>query len=98
MNRTFMSTPPDRARDLPLGLALGDRLALVVLPVTPRQPDLHLCVVAREVHPQRDQRVALLLHLADEARDLLAVQKELARPEWLVIHQIALRVGRDVHF
>src|SRR5207249_10743160 len=85
------------ALDLSLGVALRDRLALVVLALATAQPDLDLGTIAREVHAQRDERVALLTHLADEARDLLAVQKQLARAHRLVVHEVALGVRRDVH-
>src|SRR5438874_13023125 len=86
-----------RALDLSLGVALRDRLPLVVLPLAPPQPDLDLRAIAREVNAQRDERVALLANLADEARDLLAVQQQLARAHRLVVHEVALSVGRDVH-
>src|SRR5713101_9709646 len=86
-----------RALDLSLGVALRDRLPLVVLSLAARQPDLDLRAIAREVNAQRDERVALLPHLADEARDLLAVQQQLARAHRLVVHKVALRVRRDVH-
>src|SRR5437016_1007749 len=69
-----MSVAPHGPRDFAFGVALGDRFSLVVLLLAPRQANLHLGVVAREVHAQRNQRVALLAHLADEARDLLAMQ------------------------
>src|SRR2546428_777869 len=68
-----------RAGDLALGVALGDRLPLVVLLLASRQPDFHLRMVARKVHAQRDQRVPLLPHLSDQARDLPAMEQELAR-------------------
>src|SRR3989304_4923275 len=53
-----------RAIHLPLGVALGDRLTLVVLLLSARQPDLYLQVVAPllEVQLERHQRVALLLN------------------------------------
>src|SRR5438094_9424744 len=88
--------PPDGSRDLALGFPFGDRLALVVLPLAAPQPDLHLGVVAREIHPQRDQRVALLLDLSDQARDLFPVQEQLARARRRVVHAVALAVGRAV--
>ena len=54
-------------------------------------------MVAGEVNAQRDERVTLLLHLADQARDLLAVQQELARAQRVMVHDIALSVRRDVN-
>src|SRR5438046_2225171 len=73
------------------------RLVLVVLPLATAQRDRDLGAIAREVHAQRDERVSLLPHLADEARDLLAVQQQLARAHRLVVHEVALGVRRDVH-
>src|SRR5258706_11474102 len=86
-----------RALDLSLGVALRNRLPLVVLPLAARQPDLDLRSIAREINAQWDERVALLSHLADEARDLLPMQQQLARAHRLVVHEVALRVRRDVH-
>src|SRR5215472_3917360 len=88
--------PADGALHLALRVGLGKRLALVVLALAAAEPDLDLGVVAREVHAQRDQRVAALADLADQARDLLRVQQQLARPPRLVVDVAALRVGADV--
>src|SRR6266581_6770859 len=88
---------PHRPVDFAFCVAFGDRLPLVVLPLSSRQAKLDLGVVAREVHPQRDERVALLTHLADEARDLLSVEQQLARVHGLVVHSVALRVLGYVH-
>src|SRR5256885_13726450 len=87
----------DRPFDLPLRVPLRHRLPLVVLPLTPGQANLDLRVIAREVHPQRNQRVSLLPHLADQGRDLLVVKQQLARSHRVVIHQVRLRVWRDVN-
>src|SRR5260370_36187973 len=86
-----------RASDLALGVALGDRFPLVVLLLATCQADLDLRVVPRKVHAQRDQRVSLLPHLPNQARDFLAMEQELARTQRLVVHEVRLRVGRDVH-
>src|SRR6266705_3304563 len=83
--------PPPSAARRALDLSLG------VLPLAASQPDLDLRAIACEVDAQRDERVALLPHLADEARDLLAVQEQLARAQRLVVHEVALLVRRDVH-
>src|SRR6266436_7876228 len=85
------------ARYLALRVSLRDRLSLVVLLLPSAQPELDLRVVAREVHAQRDQRVSLLAHLADEARDLFAMQQQLARSKGLVVHEVGLGIWRDVH-
>ena len=48
------------AAGLPLLVAVEDGAALVVQPAPPCQADLHLGVVALDVHPQRHERQALL--------------------------------------
>src|SRR5438445_1972969 len=91
------SVAPHGPRDFAFGVALGDRLSLVVLLLATRESYLHLRVVARKVHAQRNERISLLAHLADQARDLLAVQQQLARPHRLVVHDVGLLVRRDMH-
>src|SRR6267378_7951855 len=88
------SAAPHSACDLPLGVTFRDRFPLVELPFAARQADLDLRTVAREVHAQRDQRVPLLPHFADEAGDLLAMKKQLAGAHRLVVHRVCLRVRR----
>src|SRR5438445_342268 len=91
------SAAPHGSRDFPLGVPFRDRLALVELALASGQADLDLGMVAGEVNAQRDERVTLLLHLADQARDLLAVQQELARAQRVMVHDVALSVWRDVN-
>src|SRR5207245_2403682 len=90
------SAAADGPRDLSLRVALRDGLSLVELPLAAGEADLHLGMVAREVDAQRDKCVSLLLDLADQARDLLAVEQELARPHRIVVHDVALCIRRDV--
>ena len=61
--------------------------ALVVLLLAFRQADIELGAAARPVQVERHQRVAGALDLADQARQFLAVQQQLA---------CATRVGLDV--
>src|SRR5437660_950025 len=91
------SAAPHGSRDFPLGVPFRDRLALVELALASGQADLDLCMIAGEVNAQRDERVTLLLHLADQARDLLAVQQELARAQRVMVHDIALSARRDAN-
>src|SRR6202158_5836782 len=85
-----------RALKLALCIACGNRLALVEFPLAARQAHLDLQVVAFEIQAERDQRVALLPNLPDQARNLLPVQQELAGADGLDIHEIGLLAWRDV--
>src|SRR5205807_9612303 len=87
---------PDRALHLPLGVSCGDRLPLVVLPLAAGEADLDLGSVAHEVEPERDQRIALLPDLADQARDLAAMEQQLASPLRLVLGDARLGLRRHV--
>ena len=49
-----------------------------------------------EVDAERDEREPLLLRLAKELIDLLAVEKQLPSAERLVIHDVAVAVRTDV--
>ena len=65
---------PQRALDVALLVLCSDVGALVVKLLTVYEPELDLDqVVRREVHAQRDERVALLLRLADQLANLLLV-------------------------
>ena len=75
----------DGALDVALGLALADRLALVVEVLASRQRDLDLRVRAREVDPRGHQREAALWPRAREAVELAPVQQQLARALGVVV-------------
>src|SRR5258706_14630700 len=77
-----------RPLGLALGVALGDRLALVVAGLAPGDRQLHLRPPVLEVHAERDERDALLLGCPCELDDLLVVQQQLARP-----HRIEVAAG-----
>ena len=49
-----------------------------------------------EIDPERDERETLLLRLAKEFIDLLAVEEQFPGTEGLVIHDVAVAVGTDV--
>src|SRR5438552_18456996 len=79
-------------RHLAFGFALGDRLALVVVLLALRQPDLDLDLVPFEVHPERNERQPALGGLADQLADLGFVQEQLPRPGGLVVLERRLLV------
>jgi hypothetical protein len=49
-----------------------------------------------KIDAERDEREPLLLRLAEELIDLLAVKEEFPSTERLVIHDVAVAVGADV--
>ena len=49
-----------------------------------------------EIDAERDEREPLLLRLAEEPIDLLAVEEQFPSTERLVIHDVAVAVGTDV--
>ena len=81
---------------MPLGLALGDRLALVVVFLAACQGHLDLGPAALEVEQGRNQRVAALADLAADTVDLAAVQQQLAFALGFVVLPAGLLVGSDV--
>ena len=61
------------------------------------QPKLNLGKTPfREIDAERDKREPLLLGLAQELIDLLAVEQEFTSTERFVIHDVAVAVGADV--
>src|SRR5207245_3715364 len=88
--------PPDRGIHLACGLALLDHLALVEALPAARDSELDLGTTVFDVHPQRDERVALLRDGPDELSYFVLVQEELAWAQRVVI--VIRRVGprRDV--
>ena len=80
-----------------LGLALLDRLALVELPLAAGDGDEHLRDAVLPVERERDEREPAFGHLADDSVYLAPVQEQLARAERLVVEDVRLRVGLDVH-
>ena len=49
-----------------------------------------------EIDAERDERETLLLRLAEELIDLLAVEEQFPSAERFVIHDVAVAVGTDV--
>ena len=61
------------------------------------QPELNLGKTPfREIDAERDKREPLLLGLAQELIDLLAMEQQFTSPERFVIHDVAVAVGTDV--
>src|SRR4051794_2678179 len=87
---------PHRALHLAFGLALADRLALVVDVLAAGEGDLDLGVWALEVHARRHDGETAFADPAGEAIDLLAVQQQLARAIRLVVLARGGLVVRDV--
>src|SRR6266511_1045404 len=85
------------AGHLPLGVALGHRLALVEGALAARQAEVDLDEVPLEVQPQRHQGEAALGDLAGELVDLPAVQQQLPRAGRLVALVAGAGVGGDPH-
>src|SRR5262249_30663603 len=83
-------------RQLPLDLALLDRLALVVELLAATQPQLDLGAVTFEVELERHEGQPLCAHAHLQANDFLAVQQQLARAHGVVVHVRALLVLGDV--
>src|SRR4029079_608583 len=74
----------------------GDLAPPVVVRLAPREPELQLGPATAQVQPQRHDREALRLRLAQQLIDLLAMKEELAGPLGLVVVPVAGLPGRDV--
>ena len=62
-----------------------------------RQADLDLGFSLRtEVNAEGHDRESLLLRLAQELADFFAMEQQLARPQRIVVHDIAVAIRRDV--
>ena len=72
------------ALHLPLGLAAGGGLALVVVLASAGQSDLDLRESVREVHGERHEGEARFVHPLGEVRDLGALQEQGAGPAGLM--------------
>src|SRR6185312_5713113 len=87
----------ERPLHLALGVAVGDRLALVaaILTAPNRYLDLHAALL--EVQARRDDREPLLANGRVQPLDLALVQQQLARAHRLVVRAVALVVRGDLH-
>ena len=70
---------------------------MVVELFAPCKRNLDLDETAAEINAQRDQRISVLLHLAVQPHDLTLVHEQPARAKRILVEDIALLVGRDVH-
>src|SRR5438552_2723606 len=91
-----LSPRPDGAVHLAFGVLGGDRLALVVLPLAPGEPDLELDPVARPVEAEWHEGQALLLDGDTEPDDLAFVQQQFPFTLCLVIATVTPLIGTDV--
>src|SRR6266850_1934477 len=79
------------------GFARLDGFPAVMLLLAFGQPEFDLGKAPlREIDAERDEREPLLLRLAEELIDLLAVEEQFPSTERLVIHDVAVAVGTDV--
>ena len=88
---------PERPLDLPVGVALGHGVALIVELLALAQAELQLHATVLEVDFQRHQRVALPGDEAVQLADLAAVHEELLGAHGVAIEDVALLVGADMH-
>src|SRR5690606_1271074 len=84
------------ALETPFTLAFCDIRSLVVELLSSRQSNLHLYIPVLEVELQRHDRIAFLLCRITPFLDLPTMHEQLAGPDRVVIHLIAVRVRRDV--
>ena len=79
------------------GFARLDGFPAVMLLLAFGQPEFDLGkATLGEIDAERDEREPLLLRLAEELIDLLAVEEQFPSTERLVIHDVAVAVGIDV--
>ena len=82
---------------LPFGVPDGGRLPLVVELLALGQTDLQLGPGVFEVEGEGDQGVPVLLDLLVEPQDLPLVHQELPGTAGVLVEDIALLIGADVH-
>lgn len=82
---------------LPLRIARGGGVALVVQVLAPAQAQLQLHPPILEVNLQGNQRVALAAHQAAELADLAFMQEQLFGAKRVAVGEAALLIGADVH-
>src|SRR5512146_3426425 len=87
----------DRPFDFPACFAGFDGLAAVVelLAFGESQLDLGMTALG-EIDAEGDEGEALLLGLAEQLVDLFLMQQQLADPERVVVHDVAVAVGTDM--
>ena len=83
--------------DLPLGVLFGRVVALVIELFALGQRDLDLGQRTAEIDRQGNQRISVLPYLAEQAHDLALVHQQTAGPQRVLVKNIALLIGRDVH-
>jgi hypothetical protein len=80
----------------PLRLLRLDRLPLVIGLLALGKTDQHLGLAAHEIDLERDEREPFLRYLPGDLSDLFFMQQELARPERLVVCNVAMCIRADV--
>ena len=73
----------------------GFPAVMLLLPFGQPELDLGQATLGK-IDPERDEREPLLLRLAEELVDLLAMEEQFPGTERLVIHDVAMAVGTNV--
>ena len=82
---------------LPSGLPLFRGLPAIILFLAFGQRDLNLGPSpSTEVNAEGHDRESLLLRLAQQLADFLAMEEQLAWPQRIMVHDIAVAIRRDV--
>ena len=80
-----------------LGVALGDGVPLVIGLFALAQAQLHLHTAVLEIQAQGDQGIAVLLLQIVELADLPLVHQQPLGPVRVLVEDVALLIGGDVH-
>lgn len=83
--------------DIPLIFATADILTFVMELFPPHQGQIHLNPAPLQVHLERNEGQPLLLYLADQLADLLAMQQQFASSAGIVVKKLTRGLmGRDM--
>ena len=93
ISETFFHSPVDLA----LGVLFRRGLSLIVQFFTLAQTHIYLYPAALEIDRQRDQRITVLLDLAQKAHDLPPVHQQPTDTTGIRIKPVAMVIGRYVH-
>ena len=86
-----------RALDFALGVTLCSGFALVVQLFALAQAQLNLDARVLKVQRQRNQRISLLLGLAEQRHDFLFVHQQLALAQRVFVEDVSHLIRADVH-
>ena len=83
--------------NLPLSITLRCRLPFVIQFFTLAKTDLYLDTAAFEIHRQGNQRISVLLYLAQQTHDFPTVHQQTPHTFCIRIESVTLFVRGDVH-